>query len=494
MGDEVWWLKAKFFLSRFLGYWLFLLVPVVLPGALDLPFWAGGALMGAYVLFLAGQWLLLGREADHLFGIYLRAVSSADRAAYRVCLGMFLMAACFGALALLPGPWVRVSYWSVWAALGLLRSWPTRGRLIDESVAARFGWLGGLGRLDWLEGTVLGLVLATLVVTVPDVAGPGSVDALRAHYDPSGRLGGPFWGFLETAYLPFMGSPALAGLAWRFHFHFVGLGLYLLVFYAFLRAFVSRRLSILGVFALVSAWPVPRFLAQDPGAAVVGSFSLVWVWAVLWASRGSTYKTGLFLGMVGFWGGLVARPFAFLALAQVPLVFWFLGGRTPWFRGRLLKYSLAGTGMLAAVLASDARPPAAFAWPPGPWPSATDLLLLGKAFFVVAPLGACALLLKILPGTAGLWPSGMDAAAARRFAACVAVYGALCLAFDPGMAGGLSLLWVVAFLSLLPVEALIQAVPRLRPSRRAIYLLYVLICLLDSHLDGRIKAFSRMLD
>jgi hypothetical protein len=49
------------------------------------------------------------------------------------------------------------------------------------------------------------------------------------------------------------------------------------------------------------------------------------------------------------------------------------------------------------------------------------------------------------------------------------------------------LMWFVVFLSVLPLEWIFQSISRLRSRRNFIYLVYVLVCLLDSHFEGRLR-------
>jgi hypothetical protein len=53
-------------------------------------------------------------------------------------------------------------------------------------------------------------------------------------------------------------------------------------------------------------------------------------------------------------------------------------------------------------------------------------------------------------------------------------------------------MWILALLSLIPIEILFQTLSKLRSSRNMIYLIYILICLLDSHFEGRLKIFLKM--
>ena len=66
------------------------------------------------------------------------------------------------------------------------------------------------------------------------------------------------------------------------------------------------------------------------------------------------------------------------------------------------------------------------------------------------------------------------------------------LFFDANLNEAFSIMWPIAFLSLIPLEVLFQSISKLRSRRNLIYLIYIIICLLDSHLEGRVKIFLKL--
>jgi hypothetical protein len=59
--------------------------------------------------------------------------------------------------------------------------------------------------------------------------------------------------------------------------------------------------------------------------------------------------------------------------------------------------------------------------------------------------------------------------------------------FDKNLLRGFGLLWLLSFAALLPLEWIFQSISRLRSKRNFIFLVYVLVCLLDSHFEGRVR-------
>jgi hypothetical protein len=68
--------------------------------------------------------------------------------------------------------------------------------------------------------------------------------------------------------------------------------------------------------------------------------------------------------------------------------------------------------------------------------------------------------------------------------ACVII---LSLLVDKDLVKSFGMLWFVVFLSILPLEWIFQSISRLRSRRNFIYAIYVLLCLLDSHFEGRVR-------
>jgi hypothetical protein len=68
------WEKSKFFLNRVVIYFSFLLLPVWIQKMVEINIFIQWLLMLSYLMFMAGQWYLLGKEIDHRLKIYFRAI------------------------------------------------------------------------------------------------------------------------------------------------------------------------------------------------------------------------------------------------------------------------------------------------------------------------------------------------------------------------------------------------------------------------------------
>ena len=272
------------------------------------------------------------------------------------------------------------------------------------------------------------------------------------------------------------------------------MSLYLLIFYALLRMFFSRRLSLLGIFALISSWPVSQVLVNLPGTLVTNSYFLLWTWTILWAIKSSTCKSGIFVALTGLWGVVISRPLIGLYIIQLAILFYFFRDKTAWFKKEFFKYTLIGLLAMILILVFDSKDWNNFLIPViGPVDFSNEFSFFRKAFFILSFLGPCVILSKLNSLTAKITaPFKINMNIMTQLFVCMISYYTFCFFFDPAMMQNFSFLWVVAFFGLLPVELIFQSMMRFRSMRNIIYLVYILFCLLDSHLEVRMKHFVQI--
>ncbi len=486
------YLKSKFFIIRVLTYFSFLLIPIWVPKTLTVSSGTQALTMTLYILFMCSQWFFLGKEIDHRLKIYFRVNSSMDRLVYRLFLGMFFFIIYFNLLYLLPYKWVYNFFWTTWVILGLFYSWPTRGKIIKESVTTNFS---EFRYLDSFEKTLVFLILLMFGLSIPDLPTLNNPDALKLFFDPAEKMSGFLWNFITVNYYPFYRYPDLLKIAWSFHFYFVNLGLFLFCFYALLRFFVSRRLSLLGVFALLSSWSWTKILVADFGSSLTTTFSLLWIWTLIWVTRSSTYRTGLFLGLVSLFGTLIYHQWWILIIPQALLMHYFLSDKTIWFKRQLLRYAALGLLLSLMVVIFDTG----FSEPYLNWNLAlfTDIktIFLRKAFFSLAPIGLGVVLVYLLKENAAVLRGlRLDHKYLKNLMVSIVCLFLFDLVGGSGIFTDFSLMWSFAFLSLFPLELIFQTMSRMRSSRNMVYLIYILMCLLDSHFEGRVKILLRTFD
>jgi hypothetical protein len=441
---------------------------------------------------MVSQWFLLGKEIDHRLKIYFRVNSSIDRVVYRLFLGMFFIVIYFNLLSLLPHKWIYNSFWITWGALGLFYSWPTRGKIIRESVSTNFT---EFKYLDRFEKTLVSLILILLFFSMPEHPTITNFESLKLFFDPFRKVSDHYWNFVTVNYFPFKKYPNLFNLALSVHFYYITFGMFTLTFYALLRYFVSRRLSLLGVFAMISSWSICKMMANNYGTTLLTTYSLIWVWSFLWVAKSGTYRSGLFLGLIGYYGAIINQSLSFLIFFQIALLFFFfLKEHTLWYRRQMLRYASLGVALVFMVICTHKG---VFTGISFKLPTYMGDHLLNifdrKAFFVLSIFGAAIYCLKVF-NSKFMSRLQIDNASIRVFGISCLFLLLYTLIFDTYLMRDFSLIWPVALLSLFPLELIFQSISRLRSHRNMIYLIYIVICVLDSHFEGRVKILLRFLE
>lgn len=478
--SSIWTLKSRFFIFRSVTYFFFLLFPIWAQKTLEVSLVMQVLCMLLYMSFMVGQWFLLGKEIDHRLKIYYKVNSSIDKVVYRLLLGMSLLIVYFNILSFLPHKWTYNVYWISWVVLGLFYSWPTRGKIIRESVSSHFG---EFKFLDSFERTLLFLTVVIFFVSVPEIPTLNSIGGLKLYFDPSEVLSSHLWNFLSVHYIPFLKYSELLKLSWWLHFYFIGFGMILLTSYAIMRYFVSRRLALLGVFSIVSSWSIVKVMVSTPGITMLSSYSVLLFWTYLWSVSSSTYRSGFFIGLAGYLASIFGAPQFFMFLTISALVLGVhLAATSRWYKLQTLKYMLFGL-VLGVIVVLFGQLTFSISTV-----SMKNFLLAHferKAFYSLTFIG---IFLLILVQFKKLRPKELriDQQRMNQLFAFLGI-GFIFQFFYPYFFAGLSTMWILALLSLIPVEWLFQKLSRQRSNRNLIYALYILIILLDSHFEERIK-------
>ncbi len=491
-------LKSKFFIYRVLIYFSFLLLPVWVAKLNVANMAVQVSMMMLYMVFMGSQWFLLGKEVDYRLKIYFRANSSIDRIIYRLLLGKLVILLYFICLSFLPESLLKHFFWGTWVVLGLFYSWPTRGKIIKETMTSNFG---EFRFLDSFERTIIFVCILIIVISIPQLPDMLNIEALKLSFDPHEKFSKIFWDFMRINYFPFLKYPLINKIAWCLHFYFIGLTFMVLTFYAVTRYFVSRRVSILGVLALLSTWSYPKLLAENYHWAITSGYLLTWIWAILWATKSSTYRCGLLLGLVSFWGTLINPSYAHLMPVQVILLYYlFFKSETAWFRLQVLKYMLFGIMLTVLIYTSKLQ---ALNWIEPMTSKAFWFYILRaidrKAFYFLSFFGVILIFAKYMNYflkkevlIISNWR--IDFNKLREISICLFITLFLSVFIDSTLIYGFSIFWILTFLSLLPVEWIFQSMTVMRSRRNIIYAVYILICLLDSHIEGRIKILLKVLN
>ncbi len=487
-------LKSKFFVSRFFSYFIFFLTPIWESYSLKMPKLLNFVFILFYLKFIMDQFFLLGKEIDYRLKIYFKINSTIDKIIYRLLAGMVFFSLIYTFYSLFPSSIQLILFWVTWLILGLFYSWPTRGKIIQESMSNQYSeWF----YLDRFEKTILVFSSVIFILSIPILPFLESFDAIKLLIDPHENISYPFWNLILFLFTPFINNPSLFRFGIHLFFYIFGVGIFLLCFYGFLRFYFSRKLSLLGVFALLSSWSYCLTLNDNQLVSFTTTFPILWLWSVMWCSQSSSYRVGLFMGLINFWSVLINKNFIlFLPLQFLTVLFWGFKDQTRWFKIQYVKYTLIGLVLIVVLLTINSNISFdIFHIDNGNSNLFAEIstLILRKAFYSLSFLGPIFLifyylniLLKNKYGKLNLFWSLNRTNLLILFIITSLILNQLGFFFPIGK---LYLISLIVIFALIPIEWIFNSLGQMRQKKNIIYGLYILICLLDSHFEGRIKQF-----
>lgn len=437
-----------------------------------------------YFFFQVSQWYLMGKELDHRFKIYYKVYSSIDRLIYRLFFGYITFVLFFGFFALFPVDFQHYFFWFWWIGLSLFYSWPTRGKIIQETFSKQ---LGEFRFLDSFEKTLLFLVIIFFLISIPDYPRLESLEAFKLALDPVRKVHTHLWRYLSFNYLPYSRLPGMQQLAWSFHLYTTGLGFFLLAFYGILRIFFSRRLAVLGAFCLISSWSVSKTLEYDFGSVFMTTFCAYWIWGILWVIKSDTYRTGLFSGFLLCFSSWLSASYFFLFPFQVAIILIGFKHKTSWFKLQFFKYYLVGFCLALFFLLGGSH----FSlnpWQLEPFKNELVSLFLRKSFFSLSLLGLAYLAISLSKKMLFFLQDKF-----LEFFLCFFVCLLFSFTIEQSLLSKFSLMMLLAFFSIFPLRFIFDQFYSLRSRRNILFAFYILICLLDSHAEGRVKILINLL-
>ena len=487
--------KTIFFAKRAATYSSFLLfIFTVLPQLQD---YAAGRIYWSliYCLYLVGMFYLVGREVDHRLKIYYRTNSSIDRMFYRIVSGYLISGLLAFIFSYLPFALHDYAFWGFWTIWGVIYSWPTRAKVLKEPFLKQ---VSEFRYLDKFEKLVVFLCVFLLLISIPLFQEVYSLDVFVLNRDPEKYLHPVFWKSVDFLFHPVSTMGIVKTTTWFMFVYFISINCLLIASYCLLRFFFNRRLSLLGIFSIMSSWGLVLILEKDPiYGALIASFSILWIWGLLWTMRSATYRSGLFMGLLGAYGYILFVgniPFYFASL----VLGWFVlfDNKTSWFKKQFLKYNLLGALILLVLIPFDGREfPLAFNLHKALFLEQWDYNFFHKDFYILAVLGVIlvgvfSFNIKNLGNRFNIYNKDLFG----KFLYCLSTLVCLSFAISPQNVSYINSLWIMAFISLVPLEWLFQAIRRLRSRSNLVYGIYIVICLLDSRIEGRIKNIVKFLD
>jgi hypothetical protein len=224
---------------------------------------------------------------------------------------------------------------------------------------------------------------------------------------------------------------------------------------------------------LASSWQFAGYLFSDYHSLLLATFVTILVWSLLFVIHSASYQTGLFFGLISYFGVIISRNFAFLILLQATAILIFMRHKSYWYKQRM--GNLAFFGVCLALLTFVLSFPSAVNVS-SPRLIASDLLvaLSGKSIFILAFLG------MILLFRQNRFKNDLYI-----YTYAIAVLLAFSVFIDRGIFASYCYLLLLIYLTVVPIDILLMNADR----KNALYLVYIIVALLDSHLEGRLENF-----
>jgi len=422
------------------------------------------------VLFFIFNFYLFGDLVEYIFKIHYRVGSSINRLISRVLIGYFLVLILKEFLALE----YFIMFFYFFIGLNFIYfSYPTRSRLHDLTMRSHFS---EFKFLDKSERVVLVLIILYFIFSIPYV-GPGI----------SEQTGQGVLGVLLNLIKSNLNS-SLAIISYKYLFY----GSVLLAcLYSSLRVFFSRRIALLGVFLLQSNWSFYKLYEGDLNILTYSCLVTILFWLYFFSLKSLTYRSGLLFGLFLPASIILENNFIWSFLLVALFLVISLRRYGNWYILQFFRYASGGAlfASLGLFGGLDFRSLGYF--------SITDLALSAgqvfknKAFFInsinsIILIGVFGFI-KLSSVKKWITVRGFN-----KFSFIfLPVYWISFSLFKFSKLNNLLSVQVVllSFLSLPVVDFVVWRLNNHRDKRTAVYFLFIVFVLLDSHLDGRVKVF-----
>jgi hypothetical protein len=172
----------------------------------------------------------------------------------------------------------------------------------------------------------------------------------------------------------------------------------------------------------------------------------------------------------------------------------FLPDKTKWYKNQWLKYTVLGAVLALATVASHLE---TISFINGlslkEFSEVIKTMVLRKAFYTLFPLGMLIVLMYMLKSSNKYFSTfSVDKLKLKEILIAFISLITIGLVLEKDLLVGFSSVWMLVFFSLIPLEWIFQSISRLRSKRNIIYTMYILVCLLDSHFEGRLRIVGKM--
>jgi hypothetical protein len=358
--------------------------------------------------------------------------------------------------------------------------YPTSAKLIFSSISSN---MGEIQHLDKLEKMLLSIFLIYFIASTPNLSFLNSSgyesfltqDLFHQNYE-----------FVSSI---FNGVSDRINILGYFYFFFGSV--YYLLIYSFFRFFFSRRVSLIGILAIITNWNLMKMIYGDFTTYATSIYLVSFLWSFIWVSASKSYRTNLFFGMILALS--THHPF------QISLSFLLIGTfsallangtRTWWSRMQSLKYMSFGLVVTLFLGCLDLFVGDTFNFQQK-WILSFNLFFK-KAFNILGFVGIFVFLIFYFSEKFNFAKKRHSFLKSPNQLMFSLIFGFVILGlsrFGQNFDISAYLYFVIVLFCLPALELVLNSFGIFHPRRNLIFFLYIMFAILDSHFESRVKTF-----
>ncbi len=475
--------KILFFVSRILFFGCALLLPLYFEKFTTLHKIYGYLVILTYFCFIVMNWYVWGKEINYRFKVYARANSSVDRILERVLLGSVVSIFILSCISMFSFVDKMVLYWGFWSMAALFFSYPTKRRIIDRKISFEFS---ELKFMDGFEKVIFGITLIIFLVSVPSFPVFHGTDAIKVYLDPGELVHDQLWAFYDLILFHGKEISSSNNLSYFYFTYLLFFGLFIISFYCILRFKFTRKVALIGTLSIVCTRHLYYLLFNHVSDLLPSATMMVLCWVFLWSLKSSTYRSGLLMGLIGYFCLLVNIKMLVLhAVLTIAFVIYKFKESSFWFLKQFIRYTLVGATLTILTLLLHHGFEVSFTtYNYYEFIDQLKIIFISKSFFILAIPGLVIFIFDLFS------IKDSELLKISIFLILAIIWGII---FEVGAVRSFFIVALISFICMLTLDKILSKVSINKSHQNLIILFYVVMCMMDSSIEYRVKSMLGLL-
>jgi len=475
--------KLVFFISRVIIFGCALLLPLYFDKFHSVHKIYGYLAVLSYFCFVLMNWYLWGKEINYRFKVYARANSSVDRILERILLGSVVSIFVLSCISLFKGFDERLLYWIFWTIAVSFFSYPTKRRIIDRKISFEFS---ELKFMDGFEKVIFAVIVIIFLISIPSFPVFHGTDAIKVYLDPGELIHDQLWGFYDLILFHGRAVTDLNNFAYFYFSYLLFFGLFVISFYCILRFKFTRKVSLIGTLSIICTRYLYYLLFNHVSDLLSTATMMTLCWVFLWSLKSSTYRSGLLMGLIGYFCLLVNIKMLILhAALTIVFILYKYQESSLWYLKQFIRYTLVGAALTFLTLLLHHGFQISFnSLNFYEFITQLKIIFTSKSFFILAVPGLFILLFDLT--------SSRDSELRK-----ISIFFVLALFwgffFEIGAIRSFFIVALISFVCMLTLDKILMKVSINKSHQNLIILFYVVMCMMDSSIEYRVKNLLELL-